>query len=188
MNLTHDPSGSAINQRVTDGYINATALTTAHKQATGQRKDVANWLSNKRTQGTLECISSETGIPANHLYEVFGGAPSSGGGVWIHPRLLDLLIEFLCRPANSKPTFLYVIGDKERAVCKIGISANPYERLKKLQTGYPWTLDIWLELMIEAPEKVEKILHTRFADFRLNGEWFDAIVFKKLDLNELKEL
>lgn len=188
MNLTHNLSGVAVNQRVIDGYINATALTTAHKQATGQRKDVANWLSNKRVQETLKHISSTTAVPVTELYQVLQGGIPEEQGTWIHPRLLDSLMEFLCKPANSKPTFLYVIGDKERAVCKIGISANPYERLKNLQTGYPWNLDIWLELMIDAPEKVEKILHTRFAEFRLNGEWFDAIVFKKLDLNELKEL
>lgn len=87
MNLTHNLSGIAINQRAIDGYINATALTTAHKQATGKRKEVAEWLSNKRVQQTLEHLSSVVGIPVNELYQVFQGSPESGGGTWLHPKL-----------------------------------------------------------------------------------------------------
>lgn len=185
MNLTHNLSGIAVNQRVTDGYVNATALATAHKQATGQRKDVKDWLQNKRTQETLKHLCLEIGISVNQLCEVSGGSPLNGGGTWIHPKLLNSFMEFLGKSANSKPAFLYVIGDKERNVCKIGISGDPCERLKRIQTGYPWPLDIWLELAIANPAKVEKILHTKFQEFRLNGEWFDACVFNNLNLNEL---
>ena len=187
MNLTQILPELSVCTRESDGYINLTHIATAYQQTTGRRKNVAGWLENKSTQKQLTLISLLLGLPEKRLYEVFQGG-NGRGGVWAHPKLLDSFVEFLGKPANSKPSFLYVIGDRERKVCKIGISANPYERLKRLQTGYPWTLDIWLELMIDAPEKVEKILHTRFADFRLNGEWFDAVVFKQLDLNELKEL
>lgn len=87
MNLTHNLSGIAVNQRAIDGYINATALTTAHKEATGQRKDVANWLSNKRVQQTLEHLSSITGIPVTGLYQVFQGGIPENQGTWLHPKL-----------------------------------------------------------------------------------------------------
>jgi hypothetical protein len=87
MNLTHNLSGIAVNQRVIDGYINATALTNAHKQATGQRKDVANWLSNKRVQQTLEHLSSVTRIPVTELYQVFQGGIPEDQGTWLHPKL-----------------------------------------------------------------------------------------------------
>lgn len=86
-NLTHNLSGISVSQRVIDGYINATALTTAHKQATGQRKDVANWLVNKRVQQSLEHLTSITGIPVIDLYQVFQGSPELGGGTWLHPKL-----------------------------------------------------------------------------------------------------
>lgn len=188
MNLSHNLSGITVGQRASDGYINATALASAHRQATGRRRDVAEWLRSKRIQKSFDSISLTAGIPVKQLYEVFEGAPENGGGTWIHPKLLDSFIEFLCKPINAKPTFLYIIGDKERNVCKIGISGDPHERLKSIQTGYPWRLDIWLELAINNPERIEKILHTRFGEYRLNGEWFDAAVFKKLDLNEFKEL
>ena len=87
MNLTHSLSGINVNQRAIDGYINATALATAHKQATGKRKDVANWLENKRTQETLEHLSKAVRIPVIELYQVFQGAPENGGGTWLHPKL-----------------------------------------------------------------------------------------------------
>ena len=87
MNLSHNLSGITVGQRASDGYINATALTTAHKQATGKRKDVADWLRNKRTQETLEHLSSAVRIPVFELYQVFEGASENGGGTWLHPKL-----------------------------------------------------------------------------------------------------
>ena len=87
MNLTHNLSGVVISQRAIDGYINATALTTAHKQATGQRKDVADWLRNKRIEQSLKHLCSITAIPVNELYQVFQGSPENGGGTWLHPKL-----------------------------------------------------------------------------------------------------
>lgn len=87
MNLTHNLSGIAVNQRVIDGYINATALATAYRKATGKKRDVPDWLENKRVQETLKHLSSNTGIPVFELYQVFQGAPDTGGGTWLHPKL-----------------------------------------------------------------------------------------------------
>jgi hypothetical protein len=87
MNITRDVSGVPVSQRVVDGYINATAMTTAYRKATGQRKDVADWLRNKRTQETLKHLNSNTGIPVFELHQVFEGSPELGGGTWLHPKL-----------------------------------------------------------------------------------------------------
>jgi hypothetical protein len=87
MNLTHNLSGVVVNQRAIDGYINATALATAHKQATGKQKNVADWLRNKRTQETLEHLGSNMGKSVFELYQVFEGSPDNGGGTWLHPKL-----------------------------------------------------------------------------------------------------
>lgn len=85
--IAHNINDSVVEQRRLDGYINATALTRAYKLATGKRRDVGEWLSNKRTQETLEHLSSKTGIPVIELYQVFQGSPENGGGTWIHPKL-----------------------------------------------------------------------------------------------------
>ncbi|WP_375494103.1 KilA-N domain-containing protein [uncultured Nostoc sp.] len=85
--IAHNINDSVVEQRRLDGYINATALASAYKLATGKRRDVGEWLSNKRTQETLEHLSSKTGIPVIELYQVFQGSPENGGGTWIHPKL-----------------------------------------------------------------------------------------------------
>lgn len=85
--LTQSINGLTVGMRSTDGYVNATALTAAHKASSGQRKDVADWLRLKRTGETLDHLSSITSIPVIELYQVFPGSPELGGGTWIHPKL-----------------------------------------------------------------------------------------------------
>ena len=86
-NITHNVSGISVPQRVVDGYINATAMSTAHKQSTGKQKNVADWLRNKRTQESLKHLESNMGIPIFELYQVFEGSSENGGGTWLHPKL-----------------------------------------------------------------------------------------------------
>ena len=85
--IAHNISEISVEQRKVDGYINATALTAAHRKATGQRKDIADWLRNKRVQQSLGHLSSITGISVIELHQVFQGSPDNGGGTWLHPRL-----------------------------------------------------------------------------------------------------
>jgi hypothetical protein len=85
--IAHNINNSVVEQRQSDGYINATALTRAYKLETGKRRDVGHWLELERTKETLEHLSSITGIPVIELYQVFRGSPSGGGGTWIHPKL-----------------------------------------------------------------------------------------------------
>lgn len=85
--VTHTVNNFVVEQRARDGYINATALASAYKQATGKRRDVGHWLELERTKETLQHLSSITGIPVIELYQVFRGSPSSGGGTWLHPKL-----------------------------------------------------------------------------------------------------
>lgn len=85
--ITHTIQSSVIEQRASDGYINATALANAYRQATGKRRDVSEWLTNKRTRESLEHLSAKTGKPVFELYQAFQGSPQNGGGTWIHPKL-----------------------------------------------------------------------------------------------------
>jgi hypothetical protein len=85
--ILHNVNGLSVGLRQSDGYINATRLTQAYKEQTGKRRDVNDWLRNKRTQETLKHLSSVTVIPVNQLYQVFQGSPDNGGGTWIHPKL-----------------------------------------------------------------------------------------------------
>jgi|LakMenE18May11ns_1017448.scaffolds.fasta_scaffold9824213_2 hypothetical protein len=101
--ITHNINESVVEQRKLDGYINATALTSAYKLASGKRRDVSEWLSNKRTQESLKHLSSKTGIPIESLYKVVRGSPETGGGTWIHPQLADNFRKHLdLKPNNQK--------------------------------------------------------------------------------------
>ena len=85
--IAHNVSGVIVEHRSSDDYINATALVKAYQQATGNRRDVSEWLSNKRTQESFNHLSAKTGIPVIQLCQAFRGSPENGGGTWLHPRL-----------------------------------------------------------------------------------------------------
>ena len=85
--IAHKVDDFLVEQRQSDGYINATALSKVHKMATGKRRDVSEWLENKQTKETINHLSLRTGIPVFELYQVFQGSPENGGGTWIHPQL-----------------------------------------------------------------------------------------------------
>ena len=85
--ITHRVNDTLIEQRQSDGYVNATALAKAYKLTSGKRRDVGHWLEMDRTKETLQHLSSITGIPVIELYQVFRGSSENGGGTWIHPRL-----------------------------------------------------------------------------------------------------
>ena len=65
---------------------------------------------------------------------------------------------------------VYFIVDEQRQVVKIGMSQNPENRLKELQTGNPHPLT--LAAIVPGGYVLERQLHERFAAHRLSGEWF----------------
>jgi hypothetical protein len=57
---------------------------------------------------------------------------------------------------------------------KIGRSANPEERLKQLKTANP---DCKIIHIIN--HDVEKILHAKFKDYQIAGEWYDSNIINQ---------
>ena len=88
-----------VEQRVTDGFINATAMAVAHG------KDLSQWLRTKDAYDTFEALacmsgfnpvdlqdSDRVGFSAKKMADYFPrfivskrGAPENGGGTWLHP-------------------------------------------------------------------------------------------------------
>ena len=66
--------------------------------------------------------------------------------------------------------FVYVLGNEEQAICKIGYSTNPLNRMSSVQTGCPYKLKFLL--IIKGNMLMEQELHKKYANQRLNGEWF----------------
>jgi len=80
----------------------------------------------------------------------------------------------------------------ELNVCKIGLSNNSKKRIKQIQTGCPYQINLAKVYRSEIASKVEKILHrhfrTRKVDFQeynLTGEWFYLDINEIIKFNEL---
>lgn len=106
--VSRDINGISVEQRQTDGFINATAMCVAH----GRKIDA--WF---RTQDTLELFqalandkeinysdlsnSDPARLSATKYSKIFkglllvkGGSPVNGGGVWLHPDLAIQLAQW----------------------------------------------------------------------------------------------
>lgn len=66
--------------------------------------------------------------------------------------------------------FVYFIQAGEDGPIKIGVATEPFKRLAELQTGNPARLRI--VAIVEGDTGMERALHDRFAEHRLEGEWF----------------
>ncbi len=75
--------------------------------------------------------------------------------------------------------FIYVISDGTGF--KIGVSVDPDERLKSLQSSNRATLTLEYTIHKNTPYKVESYLHRELRNYRGNGEWFEGIT-----LNDIK--
>lgn len=77
--------------------------------------------------------------------------------------------------------YLYIIRAVNTGHVKIGVSTNPFSRLKELQTSNPYTLKI--SLIFDTDEqafKLEKKLHSFFNKSKMRGEWFDNVTDEEI--------
>jgi hypothetical protein len=82
---------------------------------------------------------------------------------------------------------VYLLGDWEKEdTYKIGVTRGSVEkRIKKLQTGNGGEIYLVSSYETEKPFFMEKMLHTKYANNRLEGEWFkldseDVIHFRDI--------
>mgnify|MGYP002413567514 CR=1 FL=1 len=59
---------------------------------------------------------------------------------------------------------------------KIGVAIDVVDRVATLQTGNPRKIDIVFVYKFENSKLIESVLHQRFKDFRVSGEWFGISV------------
>ena len=76
--------------------------------------------------------------------------------------------------------YLYVIGSQNTTdgPVKMGLSADPDQRVKDLQTGHPEPLMVYHRepVEIERVRLYERLLHRDNNHYRRHGEWFDLSV------------
>lgn len=101
--ITHEFNQVTIDQRISDGFLNGTAMCAAND------KQINSWFQNKDTLDLFQTLSEDLGIETNTgilqdldtkrlsatkygeafpgLITIKRGSPENGGGVWIHPDL-----------------------------------------------------------------------------------------------------
>lgn len=78
-----------ISQRVTDGYINATAMCRASGKLMG------DYLRLSTTKAFLSELSSDMGIPISELVQSIRGSLPYLQGAWVHPQVAINLAQWL---------------------------------------------------------------------------------------------
>jgi len=81
---------------------------------------------------------------------------------------------------NNDIGYIYVIYSKHG--WKIGKSKNPKERYSLFSVKLPFEIKLKLVLMCLDYHNLERILHLKFKEQRLNGEWFSL---KKSDIEHI---
>ena len=111
-----------------DGYFNATQVAKVF----GQKPD--NWLVLDKTNKLVEAISRKMEIEQNQLVISRRGAPETGGGTWMHPRLAVHFAYWL------DVDFSIWVGDQIDIILKSGLSdpmRDPFPVLVHPVYGFP---------------------------------------------------
>jgi len=69
--------------------------------------------------------------------------------------------------------YIYLIGNHEKRVYKIGLSRQPKERYKAFRTKLPFAVEILHQIGTDDMKKSETLLHNWFRDKNTHGEWFE---------------
>lgn len=87
--VPHDYQGQLVEQRVRDGFINATAMCQAAGRLFG------DYSRNSTTRAFLAELSSDMGIPITGLVQSINGGIPSRQGTWVHPQVAIHLGQWL---------------------------------------------------------------------------------------------
>jgi len=87
---------------------------------------------------------------------------------------------------------IYLLFIPELNLSKIGVSKNVKQRIKQLQTGCPYQINLVKSYQTSLPHKIEKILHRHFgiykvdsSDYNLTGEWFNLEINSIINFVEI---
>jgi KilA-N domain len=113
---TRDVNGVSIEQRMHDGFINATAMSVAY----GKKLD--SWLRTQDALDTFLALADDLGVnysdlsnldaaglSARKYMQIFpqliiskGGSPETGGGTWLHPDIAIYTAQWCYKPFAIK--------------------------------------------------------------------------------------
>lgn len=87
--IAHEIETEIVNQRISDGYVNATAMCKLAGKA------FAHYMESASTKAFVEELSADVDIPISGLiHSIKGGVPQYQGS-WVHPRVALHLAQWL---------------------------------------------------------------------------------------------
>ena len=98
------------------------------------------------------------------------------------------IIEKYAEVTNQTRTtkgIVYVLKLKDKNIYKIGVTNDLNRRLKQISPRLPFEVEVEHTIKHNHIYNLEKELHERFSDKRMNGEWFRL---NKSDLQEIREV
>lgn len=87
--IEHEVRGNPVQQRSTDGYINATAMCRAAGKQWGHYRE------NAQTRAFFVALESDIGIPISELSQSLKGGDPRLQGTWVHPQVAIHLAQWL---------------------------------------------------------------------------------------------
>lgn len=86
--ISHQVQNSIVEQRASDGYINATAMCKAANKMFG------HYSENESTKAFLKALEADIGIPTSQLIQILRGG-NVVQGTWVHPQVAIHLAQWL---------------------------------------------------------------------------------------------
>ncbi len=71
--------------------------------------------------------------------------------------------------------FVYIIGNAEQNIFKLGMAGDPFKRLSSIQTGNPYKLSLICKICVQnknAAALIERLGHKELSQYEGVGEWF----------------
>lgn len=87
--IPHVLEGEVVRQRVTDGYVNATAMCKA------AGRELKHYNENISSREFMDELSRSVGIPTDLLVQVIRTGPNELRGTWVHPHIAVHLAQWL---------------------------------------------------------------------------------------------
>lgn len=87
--VPHTYQGALIQQRLNDGYINATAMCKA------AGKEWSHYAANASTREFLTALQGSLGIPRDLIVRTIQTGPNEHRGTWVHPQVAINLAQWL---------------------------------------------------------------------------------------------
>ena len=164
----HDKVKQSIKRLVRRNIIKP-PLTVKHEffDATGRRRSTSSYVfqGEQGKKDSFVVLAQIAPQYIGNMVDAWGRTESS---------LADLLsaLEAFDVPKGMQDMYVYAIREKETGRIKLGISIDPEERLKQLQTGNSQTLELVAYCKANNRFNDERAAHLKAKQYHIRGEWF----------------